>query len=666
MGRVFARGPEAVADEIAARMPESAEPGTPLGQLRSLLLNRARLLVRPWDREELACTLYEVVRHRPAVLEWLTGVERALPPVRLALRGPDPAPDDPRLVRVLTGHRAPVCAVTWSPDGERLATVGAYDASVRIWHRDGWREEYRIDIEGAALDDGQWSPDGRWLAVLGKSNRFPDIGEQHPDDIHGWESHIEYVSMVLVFDTGTWQEVAATPTAPRFWLAEGPVFSWSPDSRTIAIGENSSVRLWEFEASGESPRLGPMPGEESVLDVRWRSDGALEAEIWTKIPAPEGHHGSAFERARVTWPDPLSAPESWTQGEAAEPGYRHQLRRTKAVAWSPDGSRRAVLRSLHRGWSDLVLWDTREADEPTEFARIDIAPEETTALAWSPGGDLLATGGESGVRLWRPEAGESEPHGFDLSVRRPVWSPDGTQVAVHAWEGNNEWFVFDPRDPANPTAVGEECPFPRRDPEEERERISEARMEGRGFDKYTSYYGHYAPDAVSPDGELYATTGGRAIFLLDLGKGRNRKMAEDERWARWAELAFSPEQDRLVSVQHGSATVEGSDDRVKEVVLTVWEVSTGRKLAREYLREDPAEKGRLNDFPMGLAVSRTRLAWCGRHGTLALHDLKTLRPLSRTRLAEEAQSVEFSPDGSTLVAMGHYGVRIATVVGADT
>lgn len=86
-------------------------------------------------------------------------------------------------------------------------------------------------------------------------------------------------------------------------------------------------------------------------------------------------------------------------------------------------------------------------------------------------------------------------------------------MAVYAWEGHDEWFVFGPRDLANLVAVGEEHPLPRRDPEEDRERNSEARMEGQGFDKYTSYY---APDAVSPDGDLYATTGGCAIFLLDL------------------------------------------------------------------------------------------------------------------------------------------------------
>ncbi|WP_017584191.1 hypothetical protein [Nocardiopsis valliformis] len=38
---------------------------------------------------------------------------------------------------------------------------------------------------------------------------------------------------------------------------------------------------------------------------------------------------------------------------------------------------------------------------------------------------------------------------------------------------------------------------------------------------------------------------------------------------------------------------------------------------------------------------------------LALHDLETLRPLSRVRLGEETRSVSFSPDGSTLVAVGY-------------
>lgn len=52
MNRVLARGPEVVFEVIAVGMSESAEAGTRLGQLRSLLLNRARLLVDPWDQDE--------------------------------------------------------------------------------------------------------------------------------------------------------------------------------------------------------------------------------------------------------------------------------------------------------------------------------------------------------------------------------------------------------------------------------------------------------------------------------------------------------------------------------------------------------------------------------------------------------------------------------------
>src|SRR5699024_1463023 len=117
---------------------------------RWLLLSHAHLLVRPHDRAEVACVLHDLIARRPLVLEWLAGVQRELPPVRLSIRGPKNAPDDLRLVRVLTGHRAPVRSIAWSPEGERLATAGAHDASVRIWDPCDWSQERRIDIEGAA------------------------------------------------------------------------------------------------------------------------------------------------------------------------------------------------------------------------------------------------------------------------------------------------------------------------------------------------------------------------------------------------------------------------------------------------------------------------------------------------------------------------------------
>lgn len=699
--RVFTRGPQTVADEIAAQVPGGTDLSSPPGYLRWLLLSHAHLLVYSHDRPEVACVLHDLLVRRPLVFEWLTGVERALPPVRLTIRGPENAPDDLRLIRVLTGHRAPVRSVAWSPDGGRLATVGAHDASVRIWDPRDWSQERRIDIEGAALDVAVWSPDGRRLAVLGRSDRFPDVGKHDADDIHGWERHIEHVHMVLVYDTVTWQEIAATHTAPRLGFRGRPVIAWSPDSLTLAVGEDIGVRLWAVDEDEQSPWLLPGGKVRQILDLHWNPDGALTALAQGSERVPGGTR-TMPESVLVTWPDPRHVPEYrvWARrvpwdpltGVRRHPDGHHvcvfsrhgtalcdtgaervlwQEERafvdawTKAVEWSPGGRTLAELRSRHEGWADLVLWDVDQDSEPSVFARIDCAPEETTALAWSPGGDLLATGGVSGVRLWRPEAGESHRSGFDTRVTTPVWSPDGDHVAVFS-PATEEWFVIDARDPAEPLPSGPECPFPRLDPQAQEELIDAARQEGRDFDLYTSMYGPYAPDAISPGQELYALAGrGSRITLFDLVGGGSRQLGAGRPDGRWMLLQFTPQADRLVSFHERTLTRERDGAWVEELVLTLWDVATGQQLACERIRQNWESQTQRVDHPRGLAVSRTHLAWCGGDGTIALHDLATLRPLSRTRTTGATTDLAFSPDEDSLAVVGEGGVRVVDLVEGD-
>ncbi|WP_020480254.1 WD40 repeat domain-containing protein [Nocardiopsis kunsanensis] len=696
--RVFTQGPQAVADGIADQSRAGTDPSSPPGYLRWLLLSHAHLLVRPQDRAEVACVLHDLLVRRPLVFAWLTGVERALPPERLTIRGPENAPDDLRLVRVLTGHRAPVRSIAWSPDGEQLATVGAYDSCVRIWDPRDWSSRRRIDITGASLDVAVWSPDGRRLAVLGRSDRFPDLGEHDEGDVHGWESRVEHVHMVLVYDTATWKEIAATPTAPRLGFGGRPVITWSPDSRTIAVGEDIGVRLWAVDEDERSPWLLPGGKVRQILDLDWNSDGTLTALARGSEQVPGGAH-TMPESLLVTWPDPCLGPEYrvWARGvpwdtvtgvrrnpdghrlcvfsrrgvALCEPDAERPLWQeerafadawTKAVEWSPDGRTLAELRSRHQGWAEIVLWQMGPDAQPSVLARFDCAPEETTALAWSPGADLLATGGDNGVRLWRPEAGQTRRSGFETRVTTPVWSPDGSQVAVFS-PAVEEWFVVQAREPAEPLPAGPECPFPHLDPQAQEELIDAARQEGRDFDLYTSMYGPHAPDAVSPGQELYALAGrGSRIILFDLVDGGTRQLGAGRPEGRWMLLRFTPDADRLVSFHVRTLTRERDGDWVEELVLTLWDVTTGTQLACERMQQNWASQTRRVDHPRALAVSRTHLAWCGGDGTLALHDLETLEPLSRTRTIGATTGAEFSPDGTTLAVVGEGGVRLVDLV----
>ncbi|WP_116247794.1 WD40 repeat domain-containing protein [Nocardiopsis sp. FIRDI 009] len=696
--RVFARGPERVCDELSESVPETADPASEPALLRRLLRTNAHLLTRSRDRTEVACTLSDVLAREPRVSAWLTGMDEALPPVRLAARGPDTVPTDARLLRVLTGHRAPVCSVAWSPDGGKLATVGLYDATVRIWDTGTWRQEQRLDIEGASLDRAAWSPDGRRLAVLGRSDRFPDLGEYDADDVHGWESRTEYVRTVLVYDTATWKEQAATPTAPRSGYGAHPAIAWSPDSRTLAIGEDIGVRLWAVDEGERSPWLLVGDVITRVLDLHWHSDGALAALAQGGGPVPGGNP-PVPESLLLTWSDPCDDPRYrvWGHGTpwdsvsgvrwhpdgervcvfsrrelvVCAPGSERVLWRTerehgapwtRAVEWSPDGGVLAELRLQHQGWAHLVLWDVRVDGALSPRARIDCCPEETTALAWSPDGGALTTGGSGGVRLWTPLGGGH--HTPERRVPRcadPVWSPDGARVAVRSFQGG-PWYTADARDPRRTEPAGDRCPFPHTDVEETRDLVEAARREGRDYDSYASMHGRYAPDAVSPGRELYALAGGLApVRLFDLVNGGSRRLNDTTPEGRWTLVRFSPDADGIVTVQHRTVSYGRGGDWVEEIVFTLWDVTTGEQLART--RSRGSRSGRAwADYPRDLVVGRAHLAWCGNHGVVALHDARTLEPLSRTRVTGEVNGVAFSPDERALAVTGDAGVRVFDVV----
>lgn len=273
---------------------------------------------------------------------------------------------------VLRGHESYVYPVVFSPDGARLYS-GGWDQTVRAWDSETGQLIATLPtpkrISGLAV-----SPDGRRLVATND-----DLGEQ---------------DTLLLFDTLTGRRLASRP---------GRDARWSSDSREVHA--NLPGSKGESRASALDPDTLEELRPRTPLFAGW-------------LPSP----GGAW-RARVLGNGSVEI-RATSDGRLAY----HQPQRTGGepgggLAWSPDGSHLAV--GIER---DLVIlrapsWTMRILEEAHG--------RSVFALAFSPDGRLLASGGGDGVvRIW--DAPTLEPYlelrGHDSYVWELAWSPDGAQL----------------------------------------------------------------------------------------------------------------------------------------------------------------------------------------------------------------------------------------------
>ncbi len=63
-------------------------------------------------------------------------------------------------------------AIAWSPDGNALAVAGIMDGVLRLWSGHDLSDIGQITAHGAALTGVTWSPDGQWIATTGADSRL--------------------------------------------------------------------------------------------------------------------------------------------------------------------------------------------------------------------------------------------------------------------------------------------------------------------------------------------------------------------------------------------------------------------------------------------------------------------------------------------------------------
>jgi WD40 repeat protein len=131
--------------------------------------------------------------------------------------------DAGKVKRILKGESSYYFSVAFSPDGKSLITSDQ-DGEVRVWDAATGKVERKF-----THDRAPWavlSPDGKWLATVGGPVKD---GKRH------WS--------VKLWDYRTGEEKQTIPSQEGLTSA----ICFSPDSKRLAVGVESTVRIWDIE-----------------------------------------------------------------------------------------------------------------------------------------------------------------------------------------------------------------------------------------------------------------------------------------------------------------------------------------------------------------------------------------------------------------------------------